>query len=309
MLIWPGLLANTAIYGGVWWAMLFGPGVFIRWRRRRAGRCAKCGYDLPRHRVAGVSGMWVCTVTLAIASWIVWTGVVLVALLVVAIAVESYFARSSRVAKRCLPTEVGDVVKRLCKQGLVDSLVQFSMDSNRDENVIQVQKHRSFDSPVRGFAVSYRIPPDDETVTRVERALSEWEVQRSRDVRNADVWLVECNENAEMAVTVASRLVQVVWGPKLKSSLYYWTRGWFDPARPKTPGVTTDQGRWRLRSWVLVIIFIAVVPVLFALSRNLFGQTWPAMIVWLGVVLAIKLLERRLNRVAQPGQQVDQAPE
>jgi len=44
--ILPGLLANTAIYGGAWWAMLFGPGMFIRWRRRRAGRCAKCGYDL-----------------------------------------------------------------------------------------------------------------------------------------------------------------------------------------------------------------------------------------------------------------------
>jgi len=44
--ILPGLLANTAIYGGVWFAMLFGPGMFIRWRRRCAGRCAKCGYDL-----------------------------------------------------------------------------------------------------------------------------------------------------------------------------------------------------------------------------------------------------------------------
>ena len=44
--ILPGLLANTAIYGGVWWAMLFGPGMLIRWRRRRASRCAKCGYDL-----------------------------------------------------------------------------------------------------------------------------------------------------------------------------------------------------------------------------------------------------------------------
>jgi len=44
--IWPGLLANTAIYGSAWWALLFGPGMFIRWRRRRAGRCVKCGYDL-----------------------------------------------------------------------------------------------------------------------------------------------------------------------------------------------------------------------------------------------------------------------
>ena len=53
--ILPGLLANTAIYGGVWWAMLFGPGMLIRWRRRRAGRCAKSGYDLRgRARAPGV---------------------------------------------------------------------------------------------------------------------------------------------------------------------------------------------------------------------------------------------------------------
>jgi len=44
--IWPGLLANTAIYGSVWFAILFGPGLVLRWRRRRAGRCANCGYDL-----------------------------------------------------------------------------------------------------------------------------------------------------------------------------------------------------------------------------------------------------------------------
>ena len=44
--IWPGLLANTAIYAGAWWVILFGPGMFIRARRRRAGRCMKCGYDL-----------------------------------------------------------------------------------------------------------------------------------------------------------------------------------------------------------------------------------------------------------------------
>ena len=44
--LWPGLLTNTAIYGTAWWAMLFGPGLVLRWRRRRAGRCATCGYDL-----------------------------------------------------------------------------------------------------------------------------------------------------------------------------------------------------------------------------------------------------------------------
>ncbi len=44
--IWPGLLANTAICGGAWWALLFGPGVLKRWHRRRTGRCVTCGYDL-----------------------------------------------------------------------------------------------------------------------------------------------------------------------------------------------------------------------------------------------------------------------
>jgi len=43
---WPGLLANTALYGSAWALLLFGPGIIRRMRRRRAGRCVKCGYDL-----------------------------------------------------------------------------------------------------------------------------------------------------------------------------------------------------------------------------------------------------------------------
>ncbi len=48
--LWPGLLANTAIYGSAWMIVLTGvPSAFrfARTRRRRArGCCTKCGYDL-----------------------------------------------------------------------------------------------------------------------------------------------------------------------------------------------------------------------------------------------------------------------
>ena len=44
--LFPGLLANTAIYGSAWWLLLFTPGAVKRWRRRRKGCCIKCGYDL-----------------------------------------------------------------------------------------------------------------------------------------------------------------------------------------------------------------------------------------------------------------------
>lgn len=47
--LWPGLLANTAIYGGAWFVILAGvPAGYrlIRARRRsRKGKCATCGYD------------------------------------------------------------------------------------------------------------------------------------------------------------------------------------------------------------------------------------------------------------------------
>lgn len=41
-----GLLIDTAAHGAAWWALLFGPMALRRWRRRRAGRCERCGYDL-----------------------------------------------------------------------------------------------------------------------------------------------------------------------------------------------------------------------------------------------------------------------
>lgn len=44
--IWFGLLANSAIYGGAWWGLLLGLGKLEGWRRKRAGRCVKCLYDL-----------------------------------------------------------------------------------------------------------------------------------------------------------------------------------------------------------------------------------------------------------------------
>jgi hypothetical protein len=43
--IWSGLALNTLFYGTIAWALLFLPGTFHRWRRQRAGRCLKCGYD------------------------------------------------------------------------------------------------------------------------------------------------------------------------------------------------------------------------------------------------------------------------
>ena len=41
-----GMAMNTLVYAGVWYPITLLPGMFIRWRRRRAGRCVKCGYDL-----------------------------------------------------------------------------------------------------------------------------------------------------------------------------------------------------------------------------------------------------------------------
>ncbi len=42
----PGFAADTALYAGVWWALLFGPGATRRSRRRRRGLCPRCAYDL-----------------------------------------------------------------------------------------------------------------------------------------------------------------------------------------------------------------------------------------------------------------------
>lgn len=43
---WPGMGADAAVYGGLWWTALFGLAAARRaWRRARE-RCAWCGYDL-----------------------------------------------------------------------------------------------------------------------------------------------------------------------------------------------------------------------------------------------------------------------
>jgi hypothetical protein len=43
--LWPGLLANTAFYGVILWALWFTPGAVRRGLRRRRGACVRCGYD------------------------------------------------------------------------------------------------------------------------------------------------------------------------------------------------------------------------------------------------------------------------
>ncbi len=44
--LWPGFAVNAAFYAGVCWILLAVPGVLVRWRRRRRGRCPACGYEL-----------------------------------------------------------------------------------------------------------------------------------------------------------------------------------------------------------------------------------------------------------------------
>jgi len=41
-----GLAVNTALYGAWWLAVVLGARAVLRWRRRRRGLCARCGYDL-----------------------------------------------------------------------------------------------------------------------------------------------------------------------------------------------------------------------------------------------------------------------
>lgn len=53
--LWPGLLGNVAVWSSAWVALVWGPGSLIRWRRRRAGRCEHCGYNL-----AGLAQPAVC---------------------------------------------------------------------------------------------------------------------------------------------------------------------------------------------------------------------------------------------------------
>jgi len=45
MPLFPGVLANTALYGAGWWALLLAPGAIRRRNRRRRGACVACGYD------------------------------------------------------------------------------------------------------------------------------------------------------------------------------------------------------------------------------------------------------------------------
>lgn len=52
--IWPGLIANTAFWGGAWWCVLFVPGMVRRRNRVRRGRCPSCGYDLSAGQAGGV---------------------------------------------------------------------------------------------------------------------------------------------------------------------------------------------------------------------------------------------------------------
>ena len=43
--LWPGFVLNAMFYATFCWSVLRGPGALRRWRRRRAGCCAGCGYD------------------------------------------------------------------------------------------------------------------------------------------------------------------------------------------------------------------------------------------------------------------------
>ena len=39
------LIPSASVHAGLAWLVIRGPWVFRRWRRRRAGRCERCGYD------------------------------------------------------------------------------------------------------------------------------------------------------------------------------------------------------------------------------------------------------------------------
>lgn len=44
--LWPGLVANSVLWGGVLVLLVFGPRAVRRWRRKRRGACLQCGYAL-----------------------------------------------------------------------------------------------------------------------------------------------------------------------------------------------------------------------------------------------------------------------
>jgi rRNA maturation endonuclease Nob1 len=45
-LIWKGAAINSALFGWMYFCVLAFPGIVIRARRKRRGRCSDCGYDL-----------------------------------------------------------------------------------------------------------------------------------------------------------------------------------------------------------------------------------------------------------------------
>jgi len=43
--IWPGLVGDVLFWSALAWVLLVSAGALRRWRRRRRGQCAQCGYD------------------------------------------------------------------------------------------------------------------------------------------------------------------------------------------------------------------------------------------------------------------------
>ncbi len=46
MPVCPGFVVDAVVYGAAWWAVLWGVGGLWRWRRRAAGLCEGCGYEV-----------------------------------------------------------------------------------------------------------------------------------------------------------------------------------------------------------------------------------------------------------------------
>lgn len=53
--IWPGLIADSGLFGAGWFLLLFGPWMTRRMLRRRGGRCPACGYNLRGEFALGCS--------------------------------------------------------------------------------------------------------------------------------------------------------------------------------------------------------------------------------------------------------------
>lgn len=52
-ILWRGFVANTAIATGMWFCILFAPGLVRSAIRHRRGACPRCGYDLKHSHAAG----------------------------------------------------------------------------------------------------------------------------------------------------------------------------------------------------------------------------------------------------------------